>query len=120
MLKSDCRQCGECCIKRVCTPTPDEIKRIAAFLELPILEAIKKYFAIDQLDDDPTLFLRPLAKNILDLGGKFIPNYKTFNEGECIFLTKNNICSIHEVKPKIGLLHKCWEEDDEEFHPIEE
>jgi len=50
--KNEYSQCGLCCYKRPCLTTPDEIKNIAAYLKLPILDLIKKYFVIDQLDDE--------------------------------------------------------------------
>lgn len=112
--KKQCVMCGFCCNCRTCIPTPKEIKKIAEFLNISVKDIINKYYAIDKNGKYYNLHIRPLGKNILDLGGKFIPSDRTWNEGACIFLDENNKCKIHEVKPKSAKIMKCWEDNQEE------
>lgn len=105
--KKFCVKCGFCCHKRTCIPNPEEVKKIAEFLKLTTKELINKYFSVDW-DSDFGYYVKPLGENIKDLGGKFIPDERTWNEGKCIFLTKENLCKIYSIRPKSAKLQECW------------
>lgn len=109
-----CVMCGFCCHRRTCIPTPEELKKIAEFLNLTPKKLINKFFAIDRQWLGKDYYVKPLSENILDLAGKFIPNDRTFNEGKCVFLDENNKCKIYPVRPKTAQIQKCWEEDEED------
>lgn len=97
-LETDhCVQCGYCCHRRTCIPTPDELNKIADFLELSIKETMEKYFCIDFYDG--VYVMKPAGINQLDLLGDYIPTERSFNEGKCIFLKDNNDCGIYPVRP---------------------
>ena len=108
-----CIKCGFCCHRRTCMPTPDEVETIADFLKMDVKELVKEYFAVDVSCD--VYFLRPLGVNILDLGGEFIPSRRTYNEGKCVFLDEDNLCSIYPVRPETARQTECWKEDDMDF-----
>jgi Fe-S-cluster containining protein len=116
LLKSNkCLKCGFCCCRRTCIPTPDELKKIAEFLGLKPTKLIKTYFAIDRTDS--TYYVKPLGENIKDLAGKFIPDYRTFNEGKCIFLDDKNLCKIYPVRPRSAQILECWNFDKHSGEP---
>ncbi len=109
--ESKCVKCGFCCHKRTCIPTPEELKKIAEFLKLTPKELINKFFAIDtRFEED--YYVKPLGENIKDLAGKFIPAERTYNEGKCIFLDKDNNCKIYPVRPITARTQKCWKDND--------
>ena len=109
--KKECVKCGFCCHKRTCIPSPTELKKIAEFLKMGLNETIKKYFAFDKNATYFYFHLKPLGKNILDLGGQFIPANRTWNEGKCIFLDEKNKCKIYLVRPKSARTQECWKEN---------
>ncbi len=113
--KKHCVRCGFCCYRRTCTPTPFELKKIAKFFKLTPAALIKKYFVIDKIKYNDPYYVKPAGENIKDLVGKFIPAERTFNEGKCIFLDKNNLCKIHPVRPQSARDCKCWEDEDTEL-----
>jgi Fe-S-cluster containining protein len=114
-----CIRCGWCCTSGTCRPTPDELEDIALFLGLSVHDAIQKYFAIDKRSWDNIYYLKPVGVNTKHLSGKFIPADETFNEGRCIFLDQDNLCTIYDVRPKAARLAKCWEQDDGTWDPVE-
>lgn len=109
-----CVMCGFCCHKRTCIPTPKELKKIAKFMNLTPIELINKFYGVDRKWFGSDYYVKPLGENILDLGGKFIPSNRTFNEGKCVFLDKDNHCKIYSVRPKSAQRQKCWEKEREE------
>jgi len=118
--KKFCVKCGFCCHARTCIPTPSELKKIATFLKLTPKALIKKYYAIDRKSGDEIYYVKPLGKNIKDLAGKFIPASRTFNEGDCVFLGKNNLCKIYPVRPATAKASKCWLQDKDKENIITE
>lgn len=110
--KKHCLRCGFCCYARTCIPTPAELKKIAKFLKLTPTELIKKYYVVDRIDFDDSYYVKPAGENIKDLVGKFIPAERTFNEGKCVFLDKNNLCKIYSVRPQSAKDANCWKKDD--------
>jgi len=115
-----CVKCGFCCMRRSCIPSPMEVGSIAKFLKLKPLECIRKYFAIDRKQFGRDYYVKPIGVNQKDLVGKFIPSDRTFNEGACIFLTKDKLCSIYEVRPDTAKECECWNEDKKDGSNISE
>ena len=74
----ECQRCGNCCrgdgIVRV---TPEEVRAIAEFLNIPVQECYNRYTI--QVHDGYWLKDKP--------------------NKDCIFL-EGNLCSIHPVKPR--------------------
>jgi len=120
--KKHCIKCGFCCHRASCIPTPSEFKKIAKFLKLTPIELFKKYYVIDRQDYREGLgdiyYLKPAGINEKDLIGKFIPAERTFNEGKCIFLDKNNLCKIYPVRPETARKAKCWVKQKRDITPI--
>lgn len=114
--KKECIRCGFCCNKRTCVPSPKELYKIAEFLRLSAKDCINKYFAIAETVG--VYFVKPLGENIKDLGGKYIPDRRTYNEGACIFLEKNNgvySCKIYSVRPTSARIGNCWDDIEKEI-----
>ena len=114
--KKSCVKCGFCCHMRTCVPTPNELKRIAKYLNLTPEKLIKKYYAIDRNSDSSDYFVKPLGINIKDLAGKFIPSDRTFNEGKCVFLDKDSLCKIYSVRPQHAKKAQCWKSGESEYN----
>lgn len=110
-----CVKCGFCCYKRTCVPTPIELKKIAIFLRLSIKNTIKKYYCVDRQDSSNIYFVKPAGINQLDLLGRYIPSDRTYYEGKCIFLDKNNLCKIYSVRPNTARILECWNNNSEEI-----
>ena len=112
---AECNKCGYCCHVRSCIPTPEELVKIAGFLKLTTTELINEYYCIDYMNYGDPYYVKPAGINQLDLTGSLIPDDRTFNEGKCVFLEDNNLCKIHEVKPKSARVQECWAESDYEI-----
>ena len=103
-----CNKCGFCCHKRACIPTPEEVKKVANFFKLSPNQLINTYYAIDRQTISNKYYVKPIGINQKDLIGKFIPGNRTYNEGQCIFLDRNNLCKIYLVRPQSAKNQKCW------------
>lgn len=106
--KKECINCGFCCHRRPCILLPEELDKIAEFLKMDKKSIIKKFFCVDEKGG--IFFVKPAGINQMHLLGKYLEAEDTFNEGKCIFLDENNRCKIHEVKPRMAKIMKCWEE----------
>jgi Fe-S-cluster containining protein len=74
-----CQQCGDCCVGRGgILVRPDEVKAMAALLNLPEAEFGRRY-----VEDS-------------DLGPRL-----TVSNGVCVFLMEGGLCRVHAVKPFI-------------------
>jgi len=111
-----CVQCGFCCHAKSCIPMPDELVRIADFLKLTPRRLIQKYYIIDCNDFEEGYFVRPAGRDVMDLVGDFVPAERTYTEGRCIFLEKNNMCRIYPVRPLSTRIQRCWLKDKSEVH----
>ena len=72
-----CEQCGTCCKNKMIFLTPDEVSKIARYL-----------------NSDPHNFAEVYYDGIFP---RIALKHKP--DGSCIFLTEDNKCKIHEVKP---------------------
>lgn len=97
--ESECVKCGYCCTRRTCVPFPEEMPRIAEFLDLTVEAMIKKYFVVDS-KDNKTYFLRPIMKGQEEFAGSLIPASRTYDLAPCVFLDAENNCKIQPVKPR--------------------
>jgi Fe-S-cluster containining protein len=113
-----CIQCGFCCHRRTCVPTPDELIKVAEYMKLDVKDLINKYYAIDRHTGSNTYIAKPVGENIKDLAGQFIPSERTFNEGKCIFLDENNNCKIYSVRPESAKKAGCWIKNKIVYNPI--
>lgn len=76
----ECRQCGQCCEGKGGIVLSDkDLARLAHFLALPDEEVIEKYCELSN--------------------GKL--KIKTGADGNCVFFSGAESCTIHEVKPDI-------------------
>ncbi|XUX01484.1 MAG: YkgJ family cysteine cluster protein [Dehalogenimonas sp.] len=102
-----CLKCGLCCL-RFCTPRPEELAPIAAYLKLSVDELISKYMVIDTADCK-TFFLRWAKHGQENITGRRIHPLRTYDRGPCIFFdTQKHTCLIHSVRPVEARHVKCW------------
>lgn len=107
-----CIQCGWCCARRPCRPTPIEVEVIAKYLEMPVHDFVSRYLVIDRFGN-PTWFLYPAKTTQEDITGTTVPAERTFDTGYCIFYNHNKKeCEIYPVRPREALLSNCWENED--------
>ena len=103
----ECKKCGKCCISYPCALHPDDLPKIAWYLNLTIEETNKKYLIWDYWigDNGNEYYLCPKRKG--DNGITIASWSWAFSSEPCIFLDNNNLCEIHEVKPLNGKLEFC-------------
>lgn len=107
--KTECQKSGFCCYQRPATPTPDEVNQIAQYLNLTTETFIQKYLTIDKNRKDFSIYhFRFISKDYPETAGRFLENSETFNREPCIFLSKDRLCQIQDVKPRQCREHTCW------------
>lgn len=77
-----CPECVECCTRDPGWFVPDEIAQTASFLKLSEVDFVKKFCQEHVFDD--AIVISPAAKP---------------GKTECIFLSRDGMCKIHDVKP---------------------
>ncbi|NVM28553.1 MAG: YkgJ family cysteine cluster protein [Candidatus Helarchaeota archaeon] len=100
-----CKKCGQCCYTYPCALHPDDVPRIAAFLGISIKKTIARYLIWDFCADDTgrdVFYLCPKRKGDLGLVADYRWAMERFRP--CIFLSKDRLCRIHDVKPLGGRL----------------
>lgn len=109
-----CEKCGKCCNRYPCDLTFDELPGIAKRLDLGIVEFFEKYLLWDYYigdgendSEDDVYFIVFRRKDPREEKGKMTTWEWAFQESPCIFLTKDNLCSIHEFKPETGRRQGC-------------
>jgi len=96
-----CKKCIDLCLYRPCWGTPEEIKII-------IDSGFGRKLMIDYWvgDNDTTYLLSPAIVGRERRQAPFIPC------GPCVFLTEDNLCEIHHIKPHEGKYgYGCDKED---------
>ena len=100
-----CEKCKNCCKILPGIPLPNEVIKIAKFLNMPLLECLKKYFivgwrnyiTINGKEYEDIKFVYPAREGwnnkIEDWGYPF-----NINKQHCLFL-ENELCKINKVKP---------------------
>lgn len=111
--KAECQQCGWCCLKRPCTPTPDELERIAEYLGMSPGELIRTKCVVDQFAKGGRFYVLWAKETQLDLLGQYVPCSRTYDQGYCVFFNREtHNCRIHEVRPESARSYECWGEVD--------
>lgn len=106
MIKMKCKKCGECCKRYPCALEPKDLKRISNFLNITKKELIKKYLILDYwVESTGSLYLYS-PKRITDNNDRIASFSWAFSSDPCIFL-ENNLCKIHDVKPRGGREYIC-------------
>ena len=101
----DCEECKDCCKRLPGIPLPDEVIKIAKFLNMPLLDCLKKYFIVGWRDYitingktyERIEFVYPAREgwnNKIEDWGYPFPSSKSY----CLFL-ENGLCKINPVKP---------------------
>lgn len=97
----ECEACIDACTHKPGWFLPGEIEKVAEFLDLSLKELFDQYLGIDWYSAEkgdthrkPLWVIAP-AQNNMEPGGQ----YPVAPQGRCIFLTEDNKCRIHEVKP---------------------
>ena len=107
--RKSCQRCGFCCLSQPCVPTPSEFNATADYLNITPRELARKYTVVNEEKDG--FYLLWARETQTDILGQWLPYYRTYDRGYCIFFNKeNHACKIHEVRPKIAKDTKCWKE----------
>ena len=110
---SECQQCGFCCLRKPCIPTPEELMNVAGYLGLTPARLVETKMVIDVRVDGGIYYPIWAQETQLDLLGKFLPYYRTYDFGYCImFSRETGACLIHSVRPKAARTAHCWIEPD--------
>jgi Fe-S-cluster containining protein len=105
--KKDCQQCGFCCLKQPCVPTPYEFARIADYLKTTPRELAENYAVVNECKDG--FYILWARETQTDVLGQCLPYYRTFDKGYCMFFNKNDhTCEIHPVRPRTAQETECW------------
>jgi len=106
----DCKKCRSCCTNIPGIPMPEQVVRIAEFLKMPLMQCLEQYFIVGQRDGverigtnedgiaeyDMTEFVYPAR---VGCAGQRENWQYTCRRGACSFLTDDEHCMVHEVKP---------------------
>lgn len=96
VMECSCDKCVGACRKKPGWFVPEEIKPAADFLGLTEKEFFDKYLSVDYFTDpDGFLYVLSPATDKSEPGKEF----PLEPSGRCIFLTDDEKCSIHSVKP---------------------
>lgn len=90
-----CSVCADLCKSLPGWLVPDDLPRIAAHLGLSEQELFNTRLQVDWWDDESLRILAPLR--FPHAPGTLVP---FFPHGRCTFLTEDDLCEIHEVKPQ--------------------
>jgi Fe-S-cluster containining protein len=111
--KTECCHSGHCCWKRPGSLVPADVPALAAFLKLTPKELFRTRLVVDEICG--TLMLLPARAHQAKEGltGSMLGWRETYSAASpCIFLTKDNLCAVHEVKPESCRRYRCWEAND--------
>lgn len=117
-----CVQCGWCCARRTCVPSPEELIKIADYLKITVKELLHKYYVIDRSTIDNIGLVyhpRPANQSQTDLVGKFLPAERTYDVDKCIFQDDQYRCIIYPVRPKQAHQSECWNQSEERNKEID-
>lgn len=97
-----CARCVSACKHKPGWFAPGQVELVAQHLGITLEELFKRYLGVDFWVGEPTTFV--LAPAVVEMeAGKEYPFKPT---GRCVFLTDDDRCSIHPVKPR-----ECRETD---------
>ncbi len=113
-----CKACGYCCHETVCIATPDELDKIAEFLNLNPFELITTWCGFGHFHDvyqgiitACIVYPRFLTQSRLNKAGKVLDYTDFFDTKGCVFLSDENQCIIHSVKPLEARERTCWKQE---------
>lgn len=118
-----CLQCGRCCHVAPCSISIEELEKIAKFKNITKESFFKEYCAVNYEDQKYYVILRRPSWD----GGKYVPDYETYNVDPCIFYKYNNqkdikngggFCLLEKIKPSVAKKVKCWENSKEPKMPV--
>ena len=99
----DCPQCVSACRNDPGRLVPADLPILAAYLNLEVDELIASFLVKIPLPGKGKVYaLAPAkrkGKRFLADPGSVVPPYYTAERGTCVFLDKNGLCTVHEVKP---------------------
>jgi len=106
----ECKQCGKCC-QHPCALEPNDLEKISDYLNITIEELIDKYLILDywMTTEESLYYFTP--KRVGDNGTKIASFSWAFSDKSCMFL-ENNLCKIHDVKPRGGREWICGMEEE--------
>ena len=103
--KVGCCKSGFCCWQRPCELAPEDVPRIAAHLEVTPQALFEDWLVVDELANGLALLPRRRGQQ----GGRYLSADETWDiSSPCVFLTSENLCEIHPVKPAGGRAFECW------------
>jgi len=116
--QKSCQRCGFCCLRQPCVPTPKEFKEIAAYFKMSPQQFFKESAVVSQdISNGFSFFVMWARETQEDFAGSFLPDYRTFDIGYCIFYDKlKRACIMHEVVPQSAKQTKCWEKKQKPFN----
>ena len=99
-----CERCSSACRRDPGRLIPADMTKIAVFLNLNEKELLAGYLVrIAAAGKNCRIhFLAPAklkAGRYLAVPGSTVPDYYAHENGRCVFLSAENLCSIHAVKP---------------------
>lgn len=106
-IACSCDKCKSACRHKPGWFLPEEIERAANYLGISVQKLFGDYLGVDWWEGADPIFVLAPATQSMDPG----TTYPYVPAGKCIFLDKNELCIIHEVKP-----HECREHDHMEKH----
>lgn len=103
MTSCSCEKCVSACKNDPGRLIPEDLPKLAEFLNLSVEELIISSLVKIPLSKKTEVYaLAPAklkGKRFLAKPGTVIPGYYTKEHGKCIFLDENGLCTVHEVKP---------------------
>lgn len=88
-----CQACTDCCRRQPGPLVPDDLPRLAARLGLSVEALARRYLVAS-----PGALVKDTATGRRFLIGTIVPRRKAYS-GECVFLTVDGRCRVHEVAP---------------------
>lgn len=95
-----CITCVSACHHKPGWFKPGQVELVAKHLKMPLKQLFKRYLGVDFWVGNKPIFVLAPATTTMKPGSEYPVNPR----GKCIFLTKNDRCAIHPVKP-----HECRE-----------
>ncbi len=103
MESCGCEKCVSACKNDPGRLLPEELPKLAAFLELTVEELILSFLVKIPLRGREVIYAYAPAKlkgkRFMAEPGSVVPDYYSRERGSCVFLDENGLCSVHSVKP---------------------
>ena len=103
MVSCNCPQCVSACKNDPGRLIPDDLPKLAEFLNFTTEELIISCLVKIPISKKEGIYaLAPAklkGKRLLAKPGTVVPDYYVKEHGTCIFLDDEGLCTVHEVKP---------------------